>query len=120
MDDIKSAASDLVKKVLSVGVGAVFLTEESLRNLVQELKVPKELIAGVLESAHKTKNEFLSKLSADLMERVGPKLDPAQLLNEVLRKNDIELSIKVKFTPKAELKAESEPVDGAAEQVSKV
>ena len=50
--------TDLMKKMLTVGVGTLFLTEESLRGLVSEIKLPKELLGGVLESANKTRKEF--------------------------------------------------------------
>lgn len=93
-------AADLVKKALTVGVGAAFLTEESLRAMVGELKLPKELIGGLLSTANQTKNEFFSKLSKELIERIQEKVDIAELTQEVLRNNDIEFTVKVKVTPK--------------------
>ena len=44
-------AMDFAKKLLTVGMGTAFLTEEALRALVTEFKIPKELIGGLLESA---------------------------------------------------------------------
>ncbi len=99
-DDLQSKASDLVKKVLTVGVGAIFLTEESLRGLVSEIKLPKELMGGILESAGKTKNEFLSKLSTEIIDRATEKLDPAALVEEFLSRNDVELNIRMSFKAK--------------------
>src|SRR5690606_9989416 len=66
-EDLQSKAADLVKKVLTVGVGAIFLTEESVRALVSEFKLPKELLTGILSTANKTRHEFLSKLSTDIL-----------------------------------------------------
>ena len=37
----KGGVGELVKKVLAVGIGAAFLTEESIRNAVKEIKLPK-------------------------------------------------------------------------------
>lgn len=99
-DDIQSKAADLMKKVLTVGVGAVFLTEESLKALVSEFKLPKELIAQILDSAGKTKNEFLRTLSQDVLAKVVDKVDPTAILQEFLVKNDIEFTIKLQVTPK--------------------
>jgi hypothetical protein len=99
-DDIQSKAADLMKKVLTVGVGTIFLTEESLRNLVSEWKLPKELLTGILDSAGKTKNEFFSRLSADALDRFRDKIDVRKLVEEILTRNEVELHIKVNFKPK--------------------
>ncbi len=99
-EDLQSKATDFVKKILTVGVGTIFLTEESLRNLVSEFKLPKELLAGILDSAAKTKNEFLQKLSSDVLSQVAQKFDPAALAQEILKSNDIEMNIRLSFKPK--------------------
>jgi hypothetical protein len=100
-DDLQSKAAEVMKKVLTVGVGAIFLTEESLRGLVGDLKVPKELLGGILESASKTKNEFLQNLSKDVMSRVSDKIDPRALLDEFFARNEIDVHMKISFKPKA-------------------
>lgn len=99
-EDLQSKAADLIRRVLTVGVGAAFLTEESVRNLVTDIKIPKELLGGILESANKTKADFLQRLSSDLLDRVLEHVDARALVDEVLRKNDIELTVKVSFRPK--------------------
>ena len=99
-DDLQSKAAELVKKVLTVGVGAAFLTEESLRSMVSELKLPKELIGGLLDSAGKSKTEFFQKLSSEIIERVSGHLDPQALLSEFLQKNEIEFTVRVNVKPK--------------------
>ena len=104
-DDIQSKATDLMKKVLTVGVGAIFLTEESLKGLVSEFKLPKELLAGILDSAGKTKNEFLRTLSQDVLSRVVDRVDPAAVLQEFLTKNEVEFTIKLNVKPKHARKA---------------
>ena len=103
-DDLKSKAAELVQKVLTVGVGSIFLTEQSLRNLFSELKLPKEMLAGVLDSASKTKNDFLAKLSTDMLDRVKDQINVQALVEEILRKNDLELHVKLSFKPKDETK----------------
>jgi hypothetical protein len=99
---IAGKAGDLLKKAITVGLGAAFLTEESIRALVGELKLPKELVANLLSQANNTRSEFLGKFSQEVMERIQSKINPVELVNEVLRKNDIELTVKIKVTPKKE------------------
>lgn len=103
-DDIKSKSADLMKKVLTVGVGAVFLTEESLRAMVSEWKLPKEVIGAILESSRKTKNEFMQSLSQDVFAKVVEKVDPLALLTEFLTRNEVELHVKLGVKPRKDIK----------------
>jgi hypothetical protein len=93
-------ASAFMKKALTVGVGALFLTEEGLRSLVSEAKLPKELLSGILDSANKTKTEFLQNLSRDVRDKVIDKIDPLALVQEFLSRNEVEFTIRVNVKPK--------------------
>ena len=99
-EDLKSQAAEVVRKALTVGVGAVFLTEESLRAIIKDLKLPKELIGGLLESANRTKSEFFEKLSQDILSRVKGPFDPREIVQDVLQKNEIHMDMKISFQPK--------------------
>lgn len=93
-------AGDLLRKAITVGIGAAFLTEESIRATVSELKLPKELVTNLLAQANSTRSEFLGKFSHEIIEKIQAKINPVELVTEILRKNDIELSIKIKVNPK--------------------
>ena len=60
-DTIKEA----MKKIVLTGIGTIFLTEETVRNYLGELKLPKELWSGLLENASKTKQEFLTTFAKE-------------------------------------------------------
>jgi len=47
---------DLVRRAVLTGVGALFMTEEGLRNLVGEMKLPKDALAFLLAQADKTRS----------------------------------------------------------------
>lgn len=100
VDDLQSKAAEMMKKVLTVGIGAFFLTEESLRGLVSDFKLPKELLSAILDSASKSKAEFLRSLSKEVMDQVMERVDPSSLLQELIEKNEIELQVKINFKPK--------------------
>jgi hypothetical protein len=101
-EDLQTKAADMMRKVLTVGVGTLFLTEEALKGLVGDLKLPKELIGGILSSANRTKNEFLQQIAQEVMGRVKDKIDPKALVEEILAKNEIEFNVRVSFKPKGE------------------
>ena len=54
---------DIFKKIISAGIGAAFMTEESIRSYLGELKLPKDVVGMLLQGAQKSKD--------DLMDRVG-------------------------------------------------
>jgi hypothetical protein len=57
---------DAVRKMLVAGVGALFMTEEGIRSLVKDLKLPKEAIGFVVAQADKTKTEVTRVVSTEL------------------------------------------------------
>jgi len=99
-EDRQSKAAEMMKKALTVGVGALFLTEESLKALISEFKLPKELLRPILDSAGKTKDEFLRVLSEEVLSRVAEKVDPVAFVQEFLNRNDVEFTVRVSVKPK--------------------
>src|ERR1700677_5274148 len=57
---------ETVKKLFSVGVGAAFMTEESIRTYLADLKLPKEALGFILQSANKGKEELVGRVSKEI------------------------------------------------------
>lgn len=93
--------ADMVRKALTIGVGAVFMTEETVRTLVKQYKLPTELVAGLLESASRTKEEFFKDLSDKMVNQVMSRVDVSALLHELLQNHEIELKVRFKPLSKA-------------------
>lgn len=95
---IRGRATDFMRKALVAGVGALFMTEEGIRNLVGELKLPKELIGALLSQADRTKQEVVRMLGEELRRF----FESAQLHQEILKLlTDVTIEIKteVKLKP---------------------
>jgi hypothetical protein len=60
------ALSDLIKKALVAGMGALFMTEEGVRSFLGDLKLPKDVIQFVVGQASKTKEDLFKVLSREL------------------------------------------------------
>src|SRR5690606_37813234 len=58
--------TDLFRKVVVSGMGALFMTEEGIRSAVKELKLPKEALAAALAQAERTKAEVLRIVGAEV------------------------------------------------------
>ena len=93
-------ATDIARRILTVGIGAVFLTEEGVRSLVKDFKLPTEFLNSLLESASKTRNEFFKGMSHDVVDRIMQQVDPKELIQEVLEQNDFTIEMKIHFKKK--------------------
>src|SRR5947199_2975701 len=48
---------DIVRRAVLTGVGALFMNEEGIRNLVGDMKLPKDALAFLLSQADKTRSD---------------------------------------------------------------
>ena len=98
-EDLKSQISEAMKKIVLTGVGTIFLTEETVRSYMADMKLPKELWSGFLENAQKTKSEFLNtfaKESAQVLSRI----DITAEAKKFLEGHRIRISVEVDFDNK--------------------
>ncbi len=65
--DLKGLLGDTVKKVFTAGVSAAFITEESLRAYVSELKLPKDALNLLIQGANKSKDEMTQKVTKEIL-----------------------------------------------------
>ncbi|HET9751698.1 MAG TPA: hypothetical protein VFP52_02005 [Myxococcales bacterium] len=59
-DEVKKLSGlvpDIVRRAVLTGVGALFMTEEGIRNLVGDMKLPKDALGFLLSQAEKTRTE---------------------------------------------------------------
>lgn len=99
--------SDVVKKLFSAGVSAAFMTEEGIRNMVQDLPLPKEIIQGLVQNAKLTKDEFLVSAKKEIKSYLE-RLDLSKELDRVLENYDIEVNAKINFKKKSDAAPEDE------------
>lgn len=57
--------TDTVKKLFTAGVSAAFMTEESVRQYLAELKLPKEILNLVIQGANRSKEEITQRVSKE-------------------------------------------------------
>lgn len=94
-----SAISDVIKKVVSIGIGAAFMTEESVKGVLADLPLPKDIINGLTQNAKTAKEEFANSIREELSKQMS-KVDPTRLIEDLVEKYDIEVEAKFKFKKK--------------------
>jgi hypothetical protein len=65
------SVSDTLKKLFTAGVTAAFMTEESIRSFVSELKLPKETVNMLLQGAAKSKEDLMNKVSNEVIKIIS-------------------------------------------------
>jgi polyhydroxyalkanoate synthesis regulator phasin len=98
-DKKDSPIGDIIKKVVSVGVGAAFMTEESVKKILDDLPLPKDIITGLVQNAKGAKEDFTSSIRDELRTYLT-KVDPTKIVSDILDKYDLEVEAKIKFKKK--------------------
>ena len=97
-DEKRGFVPDFVRRMAWAGLGAVFMSEEGIRRLAGQLKLPKEALGFLLHQAEKTKDE----IGAVVSEEVRKLLQSDRLRDELLRMiagMTIEVRAEVKLVP---------------------
>jgi hypothetical protein len=98
-EGLKSQLAEMMKKVVMTGVGAIFLSEETIRNYLGKIELPKELWNGLIENANKTKKEFLvnfSKEAANILSQIDFAKEAQRFFEGQTMKINIEISFEKK------------------------
>ncbi len=95
----KLNVGDILKKVVSTGVNAAFMTEESVRAVLKDLPISKEIVNTLLENAKSSKQEFVTAVKNELRMYLE-KVKIQDEIEKVIENYDIEVSAKIGFKKK--------------------
>ena len=99
--------ADMMKKAFSAGLGALFLTEESVRSYVAESKLPRDIAKYVIQTSASAKEQFFEYLTKEVSQLIR-KSDLPQVVTDFLPGHDIEIEARIRFkrTEEGKIKAE--------------
>ena len=84
--------TDLFKKAFFTGIGAVFMTEEAIRQTLTDLKLPQEMMKGVLKNAQRGKEEVLD-IFRNEFHKVLERYDLSKEISKFLESHDVEVKV---------------------------
>jgi hypothetical protein len=105
--DEQAGSISWAKKLMTAGVGAFFLTEEALKTLVSEFKLPKEIVGSILDGAKNVRKEFMQSVVTEMMTKVQDKIDPTVMVAEFFKKNEVTFEVKIKVKDKSSSESDS-------------
>jgi polyhydroxyalkanoate synthesis regulator phasin len=104
-DDKREAPwSEAIKKVVSIGVGAAFMTEEAVKTALNDLPLPKDVVTGLIQNAKSAKEDFTNSMRQELKNKLD-KVDPQKIVEELVENYDVDVKATFSFRKKEESKA---------------
>jgi hypothetical protein len=97
----------LLKKVLTTGVTAAFMTEEGVRAILKDVPLPKDIVGSLVENAKNTKTEFVAGVKNELKTYLD-KIDLGEEIDKILEKYDFEIKATISLKKKKKSKGEEE------------
>ena len=91
--------SDTLKKVVTAGVTAAFMTEESVRSYLGDLKLPKELLNTLVQSANRSKEEMTSRVTKEVISIVN-KIDFVKEFSRFAEEHKFKITAEVEIAKK--------------------
>jgi hypothetical protein len=92
---------DTVRKALVTGLGALFMTEESLRNLVAEMRLPKEATSYLVKQAEAAKAQVVDTVMKEVR-HVVESINIGAEIQKILSSMVIEVKTEIRLVPAEE------------------
>ena len=116
MDDERGGyPRDLTKRILALGLGAYFLTEDTVRRYVKDAKIPRDIARSITQNANKGKEELYGFVARELSGFLK-QMDLQQELDRFVASHKIRVNAEIEFVPRPRAGADKEPTEGDADE----
>src|SRR5690554_36087 len=95
---VEGFVPDIFKRSLTSGLGSLFMSDDGLRSLVADKKLPKEAVGYLIGQADATKREFMRIVSREIREFLET-MDFGGELTKILTSISFEIRTEVRFIP---------------------
>lgn len=90
---------DTLKKMLAFGVSAAFMTEESIRSYVTDMKLPKETLNLLLTGAAKSKEELTNRVGKEISSIIS-KIDFVKEVSRFVEEHKFKVNAEIEVIKK--------------------
>ena len=97
----KKFIPESVKKILAMGMGAAFLTEETLRSVLGDVKLPGDVVGKLLEGANRSKEEIIERVG-DEMASIIKKIDFVKEASRFVEDHKFKISAEIEVLKKGD------------------
>ena len=89
---------DMARRALMSGIGAVFMSEENLRQQLSEMKLGKDAVGYVVGQADKTKREIIDVVARETRAFLS-RLEVEKMVGRMLMGTTIEVQTRIRILP---------------------
>jgi hypothetical protein len=107
---IDTMMPDILKKAVLISIGGILLTEETIRKILGELKISKEIVSIIVLQSNRAKDEIVRVLSGEfrtIFKSVNLKNEINKMLKDLKVRVQMEVDFESKKTGKSYLKIRS-------------
>jgi hypothetical protein len=90
---------DLTKRILTLGLGAYFLTEDTVRRYVKDAKLPRDVAKSITQNAVKGKDELYGFVARELSNFLE-KMDLQEELGKFVQNHKVKIKAEIEFVPR--------------------
>jgi hypothetical protein len=90
---------EAAKKIFTAGVTAAFMTEESIRGYLSEVKLPKEVLNLIIQGASKSKDEITSRVGKEVIGMIQ-KIDFVKEASRFAESHKFKITAEIEITKK--------------------
>lgn len=91
--------SEMLKRVVSVGLGAAFMTEESVRGALGGINLPKDVLNGILQGANRSKEDLLNKIGNETIKLIS-KIDFVKEASRFVEEHKFRINAEIEVVKK--------------------
>lgn len=91
---------EVLKRVMSVGIGAAFMTEESIRGALGGLNLPKEVLTSMLQGANRSKEELLNRIGNETIKLLS-KIDFVKEASRFVEEHKFRINAEIEVVKKS-------------------
>ncbi len=94
---------EAAKKLFTAGVTAAFMTEESVRGYLADVKLPKEILNIIVQGASKSKEELTNRVGKEIISIVQ-KIDFVKEASRFAENHKFKITAEIEITKKDDKK----------------
>lgn len=95
-DGRASLLPESIRKALVSGISALFMTEEGIRNMLADMRLPKDAMAYLVQQTERTRKELFRVISTELKGFLKS-ADLTRELRNALRGTKVQVRAEVRF-----------------------
>lgn len=109
--------TETIRKLVTAGISAAFMTEESIRGFVSEMKLPKETLNLLLQGANKSKEELMNRVSREVITIIS-KIDFVKEASRFVEEHKFKVTAEIEVLRKEPRPSDAKTTDSVNISIS--